>query len=101
MILYNVTVNIEDDVHNEWLEWMKNEHIPEVMETGFFKEYKFLRIISRQPDETGMTYSIQYFAANYDDYHEYAQNHAPRLQEKTRQKFEGKFVAFRTLLETL
>ncbi|MEO8448027.1 MAG: DUF4286 family protein, partial [bacterium] len=28
MILYNVTVNVDDSVHDEWLEWMKTIHIP-------------------------------------------------------------------------
>lgn len=31
MIIYNVTVNIEHNVHDEWLKFMKDEHIPDVM----------------------------------------------------------------------
>ena len=29
MILYNVTVNIDKDVEQDWINWMKNTHIPE------------------------------------------------------------------------
>jgi hypothetical protein len=32
-------------------------------------------------------------------YDEYQANHAPALQAETKRLFEGKFVAFRTLME--
>lgn len=99
MIQYNVTVNIDDSVHDEWLEWMKNEHLPMVMETGLFRRYAMFRILSRQEDETGVTYAIQYLAESMDDYLLYQSEHAPRLQAETRKKFERKFVAFRTIMQ--
>ena len=36
MLLYNVTVIIEDAAAEEWLQWMQEIHIPEVMATGKF-----------------------------------------------------------------
>ena len=36
MIIYNVTVSVEEDFTNDWLHWMKTEHIPEVMDCGVF-----------------------------------------------------------------
>ncbi|MGQ3086877.1 DUF4286 family protein, partial [Flavobacterium sp.] len=30
MIIYNVTINIDDSVHDKWLTWMMEKHIPEV-----------------------------------------------------------------------
>ncbi len=29
MYIYNVTVNIEESAEKDWLDWMKNKHIPE------------------------------------------------------------------------
>ena|SRR5688500_17137577 len=101
MIVYNVTVNIEDDVHNEWLAWMREIHIPEVLKTGLFVEHKMLRILSKLEGETGTTYSIQYTLKNIEDYNRYREEFAPQLQQKTQLKFGGKFLAFRTLLEVL
>jgi hypothetical protein len=101
MIIYNVTVNIEDNAHDEWLDWMKKEHLPQVMATGMFVDYKMLKLISRQEDETGQTYAIQYSCANLESYESYQEKFAPALQAETKKKFEGKFVAFRTLLEVI
>lgn len=97
MIIYNVTVNIENDVHDEWLEWMKNQHIPDVMQTGFFIEHKMCKVLVEE--EQGITYSIQYTCKNMDDLKEYQRTHSSRLQKEHADKFANKFVAFRTLLE--
>ena len=99
MIIYNVTVNIDDSVHDEWLNWMKSEHIPAVMKTGFFVENKICRVLV--DEESGKTYSIQYTCRNLDDLKEYQVREAPRLQREHANRFKDKFVAFRTLLEVL
>jgi hypothetical protein len=101
MIIYNVTLNIEDDAHDAWLVWMKETHIPQVMETGLFVEFSFSKLLSRQEDETGTTYVIQYLAKNMSDYERYQAEFAPALQAETRKYFDGKFVAFRTLMESV
>ncbi|HMS99541.1 MAG TPA: DUF4286 family protein [Saprospiraceae bacterium] len=99
-VVYNVTIIIDHSVHDEWVDWMKNEHIPEVMATGKFTSWKMLRIIEdHNPD--GMTYAIQYHAPDMEAYVAYQQECASALQQKTQNLFGGKFAAFRTLLEEL
>lgn len=99
MIIYNVTINIDKDIHEEWLEWMKSVHIPDVMATGCFSEHKICKIIG--DEETGINYAIQYTAQNMDVYEQYRMQHAPSLQKEVTDRYPGKFVAFRTLLEVL
>ena len=48
MIIYNVTVNVDEDVLPEWLKWMSRQHIPDVMKTGLFVECKLSKISSRR-----------------------------------------------------
>lgn len=99
MIIYNVTINIDKDIHEEWLAWMKTVHIPDVMATGCFIESKICKIIG--DEETGINYAIQYTAQNIEIYETYKMQHAPALQKEVTDKYPGKFVAFRTLLEVL
>lgn len=100
MVIYNVTININHDAHDEWLIWMKSEHIPEVMNTGMFTEYKILRLIGDH-DSGGTTYAIQYSCVNMQNYERYRDEFGPALQKKTLAKFGDKFTAFRSLLETV
>lgn len=97
MILYNVTISIDDSVHAEWLEWMKIEHIPDVLSTGLFIENKIYKIIT--DDENENTYSIQYFLKTMENYEKYQKDFAPKLQQKHMNKYRDKFVAFRTVME--
>lgn len=99
MIVYNVTVNIDADVQERWIEWMKEVHIPDVMATGLFLESRMLRVLA--DDEGGITNAIQYTAAEMDHYERYRAEHAPRLQVEMMKHFDGKFAAFRTLLEVI
>lgn len=96
MYIYNVTVNIEKDVHDEWLQWMKETHIPDVMETGMFTGSRILQVMV--DEESGITYSIQYEVKDTETLKLYNEMYAPKLQQDHKDKFEGKFVAFRTLL---
>lgn len=97
MIIYNVTVNIDNDVREEWLQWMKEVHIPDVMQTGFFIENKICKVLV--DEEQGTTYSIQYTCESMDKLKAYQQQHSPRLQKEHTDRYANKFVAFRTLLE--
>ncbi|MFI5222013.1 MAG: DUF4286 family protein [Bacteroidia bacterium] len=99
MIIYNVTINVEDEAQKEWLEWMKTIHIPEVMSTGIFSSHQIACLLTRQPDETGTTYCIQYFCENLELYERYQKEFAPKLQADTQKMFGGRFVAFRSVME--
>jgi uncharacterized protein YbcV (DUF1398 family) len=98
MILYSVTVNIEPEIENDWLTWMKHNHIPKVMATGKFKDFKFLRLL-QEVEGQGMTYNIQYYAETIGDVEAYLEHDAPILAEEHRIRYLNKHVAFRTLLE--
>ena len=99
MILYNVTVNIDKDVEQDWIDWMKNTHIPEVMETGYFTGNRMMKMLSEQEDESGRTYAIQYSADNLGQLEEYLEKAAPKLQKQSIIKYGTKMAAFRSVLE--
>ncbi len=99
MIIYSVTVSVEKNVHEEWLGWMKDTHIPDVMKTGYFTENLITRVLTTAEDEAGITYNIQYHCPSMADLDEYQRDHAPALQKDHTDRYKDKFVAFRSLLE--
>ena len=97
MLIYNVTVKVEHEIHEEWFNWMKTIHIPDVMATACFVKNAIYRI---QTDETdGISYAIQYFCENEKALNDYQQKFAHQLQKEHLERYQDKFVAFRTLLE--
>ena len=99
MFIYNVTVNISDDVHAEWMKWMKEVHIPDVMRTGCFIDSNMLKVL--YVEDEGHTYSIQYKFLEMADLEHYQKSFAPGLQKEHSEKFKDKFAAFRTILQVV
>lgn len=97
MLIYNVTITVDNDVRPQWLHWMKTEHMPAVLSTGLFTGYNLFKV--RVSEEQGTTYSAQYACENDDKLNEYNQLYAPLLKQQGKDKFGDKFTAFRTVLE--
>lgn len=98
MIIYNVTVKTDWSIHDEWLQWMQQEHIPEILATHMFFDYKIMRLLNID-DSEGPTYAIQYHAHNKEDYDRYITQYAPALQEKGLRKWGNRYIAFRSLMQ--
>ncbi|MCZ2101062.1 MAG: DUF4286 family protein [Chitinophagales bacterium] len=96
-LLYNVTIKIDAEIHSEWKEWMCTIHIPDVMATGCFEAYKLTRIIDDE-DEHGVGFAIQYVALSEDTFRLYQENFALALQKEHSDRYQGRYVAFRTLM---
>mgnify|MGYP000662689109 FL=1 len=99
MIIYNVTVSVEESVKNEWLNWMKTEHIPEVMACGVFTKAQINRVIVQ--DDSDNTFAIAYTCSSMKELHQYQIKFAPELQKKHDKKFKEKAIAFRTLMDVI
>lgn len=99
MILYNITLNIDSSIEKEWLQWMQEDHIPAVIQTGFFDTQKLFRLI--KTGEEGVTYSAQFETESLAKLQQYMANHSPRLQQEHHDKFGDKVVSFRSILEKI
>lgn len=99
MYIYNVTTNIQEDIHEEWLQWMKNEHIPDMLKTKKFTKALMSRVMVKE-EMGGYTYSVQYTCINKEMLLKYYEEDAEDLRSRSR-AFEGKFVSFRTEMEVV
>lgn len=99
MIIYNVTINVQEDIHDEWVKWMKEEHIPAMLNTRKFTKALMTKVLVKEP-MGGVTYSVQYTAENKKMLDRYYAEDAEDLRSRS-SVFEGKFVAFRTELEVI
>lgn len=100
MIIYNVTINIDESVHDKWLSWMKQKHIGDVLATGKFLKAKLVKVLVEE-EMGGITYSVQYFAESKAKLDSYYTEDADRLRQEGLQLFGDKMLAFRTELEVL
>jgi hypothetical protein len=99
MILYNVTCSVDPEVAEKWVAYMRDEHMPDVMATGFFVKSQLLRLLNEEED--GCTYAAQYYCINSEQLDEYQRVAAPGLRADLDTRFPGQYVSFRTVLEVI
>ncbi len=97
-IVYNVTVKILDEILIDWLQWMQEVHIPDVMNTQCFLSYQMNKILHDDGDG-GHSYAIQYICESIEELNTYQAKFAKKLQEEHATRYKNKYVAFRTLME--
>ncbi len=100
MIIYNITLKADHTVADEWVGWMKTTHMPELLQTGLFTDYRLCKLLEHD-DAEGITFVVQYYCDSMEDYHNYINTHAPGMRTKMLGKFGDKVVAFRTVMEVL
>lgn len=100
MIIYNVTINIDESVHDDWLSWMQKKHINDVLATGKFFKAQLVKVLVEE-EMGGITYSVQYFANDKTNLESYYKEDAPRLREEGLRLFGDKMLAFRTELQVI
>tara|TARA_B110000090_G_C13162509_1_gene362149 strand:+ start:420 stop:728 length:309 start_codon:yes stop_codon:yes gene_type:complete len=99
MIIYNVTISVEESIKQDWLIWMQDVHIPELMATGFFLKSQINRVIVQGDSDN--TFAIAYTCESMKYLHQYQVKFAPDLQQKHAARYGNKAVAFRTLMEVI
>ena len=97
--IYNVTVSVEPDIRNEWMTWMLNEHLREMLGTGCFLGFRFSEL--QTEENMGPTYSVQYELASQADFDRYEREFAPAMRQKGMQRFGTQALAFRTTMRVL
>jgi hypothetical protein len=98
MFVYNVTIKVANKISADWLEWLKEEHIPDVMATGCFQEFTLLKLLEVDESE-GPTYAVQYKAESKAAYNQYIEKYASALRQKSFDKWGDSFIAFRTIMQ--
>ena len=100
MIIYNVTTKVDWSIHEAWVKWMQEIHIPEIMHTGCFTGNSLLRLLEVDESE-GPTYAAQYHAHSKADYNRYIELHSSVLRQSAHHQWGNKIISFRSLMEVI
>ena len=98
MLSYTVTVSVDADIAEEWMQWMRARHIPDVLATGLFRGARMLRV-TEPPSDERRTFRFEYALADRDAFETYQREHAPRLQADHGERYAGRFAASRSVAE--
>jgi hypothetical protein len=99
-IIYSVAVRVDTAIAEEWLDWMRTVHIPEVLATGCFRGCTISRVLDPPAGERE-GFVIEYDAASGERLREYRERHASALQRAHTDRYAGRFEASRSVREVL
>lgn len=98
MFIYNVTTKVTYAINQNWLQWIKQEHIPDLINTGCFTNANILQLLETD-DSEGPTYIVQYMAESKAQYNKYIEQYAVKMRQKAVDKWGNQFIAFRTIMQ--
>ena len=98
MIVYTLTANVDEDIAEEWLHWMKHEVMLLVEETQLTLEYKVFKVLN---DNEGVTFTFQIFFKGVFVYQLFLKEHHAHFAKQINTKYTEKAVYFNTLLQQL
>ena len=99
MLIYNTTFQVDDEVHDNFLIWMKESYIPEIENYGTLKSPRLCRILSHRDD--GSAYSLQWEVESSGLLHRWHLEQGVLLNEELTKIFKDKVIGFPTLMEVI
>ena len=100
MFIYNITIKISWQIQPEWLQWMQEIYVEEVMNTGCFVKYQMVRLLEIEEDE-GPTYALQLYADSSVNYDRYVHEYLPGNERAVYTKWGNNVLFFCTLMEVI
>jgi len=98
MYIYNITTNVDESVHKEWLDWMKETHIPDILATGNFRKALMTEVMLKE-ELGGITYSVQFTCETKEKLEKYLLEEDQKMKSKAWDLFGNKFGTFTSVMK--
>jgi hypothetical protein len=98
MLIFNITFLVSDKVHNLWLEWVRQDFIPFMLNSTYFSHPQVARIITSDKED-GTSFSIQFQTDDMKTLKLWNKDYSSTFQENCSQTFGTEVLFFTTVLE--
>ncbi|MEO8139608.1 MAG: ACT domain-containing protein [Gemmatimonadota bacterium] len=100
-ILYSVTVRVDRVIAPEWLSWMRDVHIPEVLRAGSFLGCRITHEIDPASADGRETFVFDYRIPSLEALDRYRTSRALTLQQAHSERYAGRVEATRSVRTVL
>jgi len=100
MVIYNVTTHVEPSVQEDWLLWMRQELIPQLLSTSGLKEIKIFKVVAGQ-DQGGVSYAVQRFFESKEKLNHFLKELGPTTRKKSEERYGNRILHFETELHLM
>lgn len=100
MLIYNTTYQLENDNARNFVIWIHEVYMPQIVENGLLKNPRLTRILSHHDQETEC-FSLQWEVEDTKTLHAWFVQQGDQLSKEMQNVFENKVMSFSTLMETI
>jgi hypothetical protein len=96
MVIYQVNLEIEPSIIDEYMSWLV-VHVKEMVQFPGFQNAVILNEQQSSPQSNCISLAVQYSIESMKDLDYYLHHYAPKMRESGIQKFSNKFKASRKI----
>jgi len=97
MYVYNISLQIDPNQQEQWLQWMKSKLIPIIESTNCFEDHKFYEI--NVLEDQAPTYTLQLFTSSEVKLENYHLNIAPSIIDELQNTWGNQCFHFITTMK--
>ena len=97
MILFNLTILANQEIHEELKSWILKDFFPPISREKEFQSLSLLKVL-HSPNE-GTTYALQFKATDENVINKFREHHLPLLEKKAQLEYANKLYFFESLME--
>lgn len=101
MLIFNTTFHTDDDIRKEYVNFMTEVYIPQVIKAGLLSNPCFSKIHHTHEQQEGTSYSLQFRVENHDLLNEWIHGKGELLNKRLINKFGNKVAGFVTIMEEI
>ena len=100
MIVFNTTFHVEEDIQEDFIEYMLQEFIPASTKSGLLKFPRLARVFGKEEDE-GLSFAMEFQVADVVMMEKWNTEESNKVFAPLMDKFKEKMIGFSTLMQTI
>jgi hypothetical protein len=100
MLIFNTTFLVSDKAQGPWLKWVREQHIPFMLESEMFSKPQIAKVLSIE-DQDGTSYSVQFQVLDMLTLENWHIQYAKVFERNFAEKFGTEVIFFATVLEVV
>jgi hypothetical protein len=98
MFIFNTTYLVSDKVHDTWLNWVREQHVPFMLDSTYFTKPQVARVVTSDKED-GTSFSVQFHVQDMQTLKKWHNEYSSLFQENCSQHFGIEVIFFTTVLE--
>lgn len=100
MIIFNTTFHVENEIQEDFIEYMLQIFIPASTRSGLLQSARLARVFGKEEDE-GLSFAMEFSAPDLATLEKWNTEESNAVYEPLLKKFKEKLIGFSTIMQTI